>query len=115
MSNRVVQISASLLLGLVIGGFSRRIRKMARKRQEQSADVTQRLLEILSGIKVVKAFRAEQEEMLVLARQAGSIRRRASSFRNRKEVVAGDALRRVETMEREHMVRLNRKVAEAGR
>ena len=46
----------------VIGGFSRSIRHNARKRQEQSADVTQRLLEILAGIKVVKAFRAEEAE-----------------------------------------------------
>ena len=34
----------------------------ARRRQLQSADVTQRLVEILAGIKVIKGFRAEQQE-----------------------------------------------------
>jgi subfamily B ATP-binding cassette protein MsbA len=56
----------SLVLGpmlvLVISVFGRRIRESARRRQEKYADVTQRLLEILSGIKVIKAFRAESLE-----------------------------------------------------
>jgi subfamily B ATP-binding cassette protein MsbA len=50
-----------LLVG-VISLFGRRIRDSARLRQEKFADVTQRLLEILSGIKVIKAFRAESLE-----------------------------------------------------
>ena len=50
-----------LLIG-VISIFGRRIRASARRRQEKYADVTQRLLEILSGIKVIKAFRAESLE-----------------------------------------------------
>jgi subfamily B ATP-binding cassette protein MsbA len=50
-----------LLIG-VISIFGRRIRESARRRQEKVADVTQRLLEILSGIKVIKAFRAETLE-----------------------------------------------------
>jgi subfamily B ATP-binding cassette protein MsbA len=50
------------LLALVISAFGRRIRDSARRRQEKYADVTQRLLEILSGIKVIKAFRAESLE-----------------------------------------------------
>ena len=50
-----------LLIG-VISIFGRRIRDSARRRQEKYADVTQRLLEILSGIKVIKAFRAESLE-----------------------------------------------------
>jgi ATP-binding cassette, subfamily B, bacterial MsbA len=50
-----------LLIG-VISIFGRRIRESARRRQEKFADVTQRLLEILSGIKVIKAFRAESLE-----------------------------------------------------
>jgi subfamily B ATP-binding cassette protein MsbA len=50
-----------LLIG-VIWLFGRRIRVSAKLRQEKYADVTQRLLEILSGIKVIKAFRAESVE-----------------------------------------------------
>ncbi|HEY8153215.1 MAG TPA: ABC transporter ATP-binding protein [Myxococcota bacterium] len=56
----------SLILGPMLIGvisiFGRRIRESARRRQEKYADVTQRLLEILSGIKVIKAFRAESLE-----------------------------------------------------
>jgi subfamily B ATP-binding cassette protein MsbA len=56
----------SLVIGPLLVGviwlFGRRIRESARKRQEKYADVTQRLLEILSGIKVIKAFRAESVE-----------------------------------------------------
>jgi subfamily B ATP-binding cassette protein MsbA len=56
----------TLLVGpviiLVIAGFGRRIRRTARRRQLQSADVTQRLVEILAGIKVIKGFRAEIQE-----------------------------------------------------
>jgi subfamily B ATP-binding cassette protein MsbA len=56
----------SLLIGPLLAGvismFGRRIRNSARRRQEKYADVTQRLLEILSGIKVIKAFRAESLE-----------------------------------------------------
>jgi subfamily B ATP-binding cassette protein MsbA len=50
------------LIGLVISAFGQRIRRSARKRQEQLADVTQRLMEILDGIKVIKAFRGESAE-----------------------------------------------------
>jgi subfamily B ATP-binding cassette protein MsbA len=46
----------------VISLFGRRIRRTARRRQETIADVTQRLIEILAGIKVIKAFRAEPVE-----------------------------------------------------
>ncbi len=50
------------LIGLVISAFGRRIRRSARRRQEQLADVNQRLLEILDGIKVIKAFRGEDAQ-----------------------------------------------------
>ncbi|MBW2242693.1 MAG: ABC transporter ATP-binding protein [Deltaproteobacteria bacterium] len=42
--------------------FGRRIRKSARRRQESQAEVTGRLVQILAGIKVIKAFRAEAGE-----------------------------------------------------
>jgi subfamily B ATP-binding cassette protein MsbA len=50
------------LVAAVISFFGRRITKTARRRQEQMADVTQRLIEILAGIKIIKAFRAERLE-----------------------------------------------------
>jgi len=55
-----------LVLGPLIAGiihlFGRRIRKSALRRQQVFAEVTQRLVEILSGIKVIKAFGAERAE-----------------------------------------------------
>jgi ATP-binding cassette, subfamily B, bacterial MsbA len=65
----LVSWQLSLLMLLVGPGifvtisiFGRRIRTSARRRQRQFADVTGRLLEILDGIKVIKAFRAESYE-----------------------------------------------------
>lgn len=52
---------APLVFG-TISFFGRKIRKGAAKRQRQVAEVTQRLLEILQGIKVIKAFNAERSE-----------------------------------------------------
>ncbi len=52
---------APLLAG-VIAVFGTRIRKRAERRQESQADMTQRLLQILAGIKIVKAFRAQEGE-----------------------------------------------------
>jgi subfamily B ATP-binding cassette protein MsbA len=53
----------SLVLGPALFGvitiFNRRIEKSARRRQEKVGDVTGRLVEILAGIKVIKAFRTE--------------------------------------------------------
>ncbi len=57
---------AALLVGPPLFGsiayFGRRIRRSAKRRQETLGDVTQRLMDILSGIKVIKAFRAEAAE-----------------------------------------------------
>ena len=61
---------------LTISLFGRRIRTSARRRQRQFADVTGRLLEILDGIKVIKAFRAEAYEQDGFARSARRLFRR---------------------------------------
>jgi subfamily B ATP-binding cassette protein MsbA len=58
----LVTVLVGPLIAGVIALFGRRIRKSARRRQIQSADVTQRLVEILAGIKVIKSFRAERQE-----------------------------------------------------
>jgi subfamily B ATP-binding cassette protein MsbA len=55
---------------LTISVFGRRIRKSAHRRQRQFADVTSRLIEILEGIKVIKAFRAESYEQEGFARSS---------------------------------------------
>ena len=52
---------APLVSGL-IAVFGRRIRKSAKRRQESQAHVTQRLVQILAGIKVIKAFRTQAGE-----------------------------------------------------
>jgi subfamily B ATP-binding cassette protein MsbA len=59
---------ALLLLGigppvaLVLSAFGQRIRKASRRRQEQVSEVMQRFVQILSGIKLIKAFGAEESE-----------------------------------------------------
>ncbi len=50
------------VLALAIGLFGRRIRRTARRRQETMAELSNRLVEILSGVKVIKAFRAQEVE-----------------------------------------------------
>ena len=54
-------------LAAVVAIFGRRIRTRARRRQETVGEVTQRLIGILSGIKVIKAFRAEPHEEAAFA------------------------------------------------
>jgi subfamily B ATP-binding cassette protein MsbA len=53
----------------VISVFTRQISSSAQRRQEKYADVTQRLVEILDGIKVIKAFRAEATEGAAFQRE----------------------------------------------
>ncbi len=52
---------APLIAGLITA-FGQRIRKSAKRRQESQAYVTQRLVQILAGIKVIKAFRTQAVE-----------------------------------------------------
>lgn len=72
--------SILLIIGPVIFGvislFSRRIRTSARRRQEKVGDVTGRLVEILAGIKVIKAFRAESVENAAFRRETQQLFRR---------------------------------------
>lgn len=50
------------LISLILVSFGGRIRKNAERRQQSLGKVTQRLLQILSGVKVIKAFGAQQIE-----------------------------------------------------
>jgi subfamily B ATP-binding cassette protein MsbA len=63
-----VLVIAPLVAG-VIAAFGRRIRSSAKRRQESQSDVTQRLLQILSGIKVIQSFRAQRGEAEAFARE----------------------------------------------
>src|SRR5262249_47331698 len=65
----------ALLVALAFLG--RRVRRAARRRQEQVAEVTERLLEILAGIRVIKAFRAEAQEEAAYRRQSEPLHRRS--------------------------------------
>jgi subfamily B ATP-binding cassette protein MsbA len=61
------QLSLALLLigppvAVVMSVFGTRIRKASKRRQEQVSEVMQRIVQILSGIKVIKAFGAEKLE-----------------------------------------------------
>jgi len=76
------------LIAAVIALFGRRIRRASKRRQESLAEVTQRLVQILTGIKVIKAFRAETVE-------AGHFQREnLRYFRRNMKVVKNRALAR---------------------
>ncbi len=49
-------------IALILQIFGPRIRRASGRRQEQTSEVLQRLVRILGGIKVIKAFRAEERE-----------------------------------------------------
>ncbi len=49
-------------VAIVMSVFGRRVRKAAHRRQVQVSEVLQRIMQILSGIKVIKAFGAEKLE-----------------------------------------------------
>ena len=53
---------AAPILGGAIAYFGAEIRRRAERRQESQAHMTQRLLQILAGIKIVKAFKAQDGE-----------------------------------------------------
>jgi ABC-type multidrug transport system fused ATPase/permease subunit len=55
-------VALTPVLVAVVAIFGRRIRSRARRRQESTGEVVQRLVQILAGIKVIKAFRAERFE-----------------------------------------------------
>jgi len=49
-------------IGIVLRVFSRRIRRSSKARQEQVSEVIQRAVQMLTGIKIIKAFHAEEAE-----------------------------------------------------
>jgi len=65
-------LAAPLIVG-VLALFGRRVRRSARRRQHQLGEVTQRLVGILSGIKVIRAFGGEEVETRAFARETGKL------------------------------------------
>jgi subfamily B ATP-binding cassette protein MsbA len=65
-----------ILIG-VMAVFGKRIRRTAKRRQQSQGDVTQRLLQILSGIKVIQAFRAQAYEAKAFAAENRRLFRRS--------------------------------------
>jgi subfamily B ATP-binding cassette protein MsbA len=66
-------------VGVVMQIFGKRIRKRGRKRQLEMSEVTQRMMQILNGIKIIKAFSAERREASAFQRQIMRYFRRAMS------------------------------------
>ncbi len=83
----LVLLTAPVIAG-AIAFFGRRIRRDAMKRQESFGDVTQRLVEILSSMKVIKAFGAERIESDSFAKHNRRL------FRRSMKVVLNRALSR---------------------
>ncbi|MGH7292489.1 MAG: ABC transporter transmembrane domain-containing protein, partial [Myxococcota bacterium] len=83
------QLSLALLVigppvAVVLSIFGARIRKASRRRQQQVSEVMQRVVQILSGIKVIKAFAAEDVERKAFEAEVMRYFRRAMSVvRNR--------------------------------
>ncbi len=71
----VSMITAPAIVG-VMALFSRKIRKSAARRQEQLSEVVQRMMGILSGIKVIKAFKGEEFENRVFAAETDKLFKR---------------------------------------
>lgn len=66
-----------------LGYFGRRVQKQSHRRQETQGDLSQRLLAILSGIKVIKAFQGQEvEEAAYRTQTAKFLRRHMKVVRN---------------------------------
>jgi subfamily B ATP-binding cassette protein MsbA len=61
---------------ILLSYFGRRIQRQTHRRQETQGDLSQRLLSILSGIKVIKAFQGQRLEEEAFALETGKYFRR---------------------------------------
>ena len=59
----LISMMAAPLLFFLLQYFGRRIQRHTRRRQETQGDLSQRLIAILTGIKVIKAFRGHDLEL----------------------------------------------------
>jgi subfamily B ATP-binding cassette protein MsbA len=81
----LITISVLSLFGLVLLYAFRTLRPLFRERSKINAEVSGRLAESFSGIRVVKAYRAERREALVFSRGAHRL------FRNVAKTMTGFA------------------------
>ena len=63
-----IALLVAVPIALVVSRFGGHIRRAARRRQESAGHVAQRILQILGGAKVIKAFRAEARERSAFGR-----------------------------------------------
>ena len=66
----LISLVAAPLITAVLIGFGRRIRRRAARRQVRVGELASRLVGILSGIKVIRAFGAEATEQEAFSREA---------------------------------------------
>jgi subfamily B ATP-binding cassette protein MsbA len=66
----LLSLATMPLMAGVLAFFAGRVRRRAARRQAQLSEVTQRLANILSGIKVIKAFRGQSIENAAFGRAA---------------------------------------------
>jgi subfamily B ATP-binding cassette protein MsbA len=69
-------VMAPAIVG-VVATFNSRIKRSASRRQEKVSDVTGRLIEILAGIKIIKAFQSEDDERGVFHTETQKLFRRS--------------------------------------
>jgi subfamily B ATP-binding cassette protein MsbA len=77
----LLALALSPALVWIVAGFGRRIQRTAHRRQETTAEVVQRLVQILAGIKIIKVFGSEAFE------HAGFERENRRLFRRSMRVV----------------------------
>ena len=65
----IVGFIAAPVAGLIIQFLTRKLRKASRKAQEKRADLTSRMVQFLSGIRIVKAFGCEEFEKNVFSKE----------------------------------------------
>ena len=71
-------------IALILRVFGKRLRRRSQRRQEQVSEVMQRVIQILSGIKVIKAFHTEERERSLLRGEVmGYFRRSMAVIRTR--------------------------------
>jgi subfamily B ATP-binding cassette protein MsbA len=72
----ILAVMIAPAIGGVLTFYGRRIKLHARRRQEKSGDITGHMIDILAGIKIIKAFRAEDTERKLFRRQTRKLFRR---------------------------------------
>ncbi len=87
----LIALLAAPAVVIVVSYYSERIRRASARRQQQQGEVTQRTLGILSGIKVIKAFRGEALEGAAFRRETEIF------FRRSMKVVKNSVLSRTFT------------------